>query len=89
MKENEVIEFKKSISEIKEAVISISSILNKHKKGELYFGINNKGNSIYQTITDKTLRDISQVISSNIEPKIYPIIEIIKINNIDCIKVSF
>lgn len=35
MKENETVEFKKSTSEIKEAVIAISAILNKHGRGEL------------------------------------------------------
>ena len=34
--ESETVEFKKSTSELKEAVISISSILNKHMKGDLF-----------------------------------------------------
>jgi len=33
-KESEKLELKKSTSELKEAIISVSSILNKHKKGE-------------------------------------------------------
>ena len=37
--ENEQIEFKKSTSELKEGIISIASILNKHGSGELYFGV--------------------------------------------------
>lgn len=53
-KESEKKELKKSTSELKEAVISIAAILNKHKKGELYFGINNDGTIIGQTITGKT-----------------------------------
>ena len=88
-KETETIEFKKSISELKEGIISIVSILNKHKSGELYFGINNKGNVTKQTITEKTLRDISQTIASHIEPRIYSNIEVIKLDNIECIKISF
>ncbi len=36
-KESEILEFKKSTSELKEAIISIVSILNKHKKGEIIF----------------------------------------------------
>lgn len=39
--ETETLEYKKTTGEMKEAVISIASILNKHQKGELYFGINN------------------------------------------------
>ena len=37
--ETEQIEFKKSTGEMKEAVISIAAILNKHGKGDLYFGV--------------------------------------------------
>ena len=37
--ETEQLEFKKTTSEIKEAVISIAAILNKHGKGKLYFGV--------------------------------------------------
>ena len=38
-KETETLELKKSTSELKEGVVSIAAILNKHGKGELYFGI--------------------------------------------------
>ena len=44
--ESEKLEYKKSISELKEAIISIVSILNKHGMGELFFGINNDGKKI-------------------------------------------
>lgn len=37
--ETEQIEFKKSTGELKEGIISIASILNKHGSGELYFGV--------------------------------------------------
>ena len=85
MEENETLEFKKSTSELKEAIISIAAILNKHKKGKLYFGIDKKGKPIKQTITEKTLRGISQAIANHIEPKIYPEIQ----QQDGCIKISF
>ena len=37
-RESETVEFKKSTSELKEGIISLCSMLNKHKKGFLYFG---------------------------------------------------
>ncbi len=46
MKETEKTEFKKSVSELKESLISIYAILNKHGTGELYFGIKNDGTVI-------------------------------------------
>ena len=73
-KENEVLEYKKSTSELKDGVISIASILNKHNKGSLYFGVRNDGEIVGQQISDKTLREISQAISNFIEPRIFPTI---------------
>ena len=78
LRENEYIELKKSTSELKEAIISIVAILNKHRKGELYFGIKNDGEVVWQDITERTLREISQVIHNSIEPKIYPRIKVKK-----------
>ena len=40
-KESEIFEFKKTTAELKEGVISIVAILNKHGSGELYFGVSN------------------------------------------------
>lgn len=88
-KESETTELKKSTSEIKEAIIAISAMLNKHNHGEVYFGIKNDGCIIGQEVGNRTLRDISRAISENIEPKIYPRIQQIKIDNKICVKVSF
>jgi len=88
-RESEKRELKKSTSELKEAVVSIAAILNKHKKGELYFGIRNDGTAVGLTISGKTVRDVSKTISDHIEPKIYPKVEKITVGNKDCIKVAF
>jgi ATP-dependent DNA helicase RecG len=87
--ESETVELKKSTSERKEAVISISSILNKHNHGELYFGIKNDGTVVGQQVTEKTIRQISQYIAENIEPKIYPEINHTQVKGIDCIHIKF
>ena len=72
--EGESVEFKESTGELKEGVKSIASMLNKNKRAVLYFGITNKGKVIGQEASDRTLRDISQAISFNIEPAIIPTI---------------
>ncbi|MDR1164953.1 MAG: putative DNA binding domain-containing protein [Deltaproteobacteria bacterium] len=87
--ENEKLEFKSSTAELKEAIISISAILNKHNGGELYFGINDNGVPIGIQISTKTLRDISQGIGFHLEPKIYPKISKIIINDKECVHVEF
>lgn len=40
-KESEKLEFKKTTAELKEGIISITAILNKHSSGELFFGVRN------------------------------------------------
>jgi len=87
--ENEKLEFKKSTGELKEAVQSICAMLNKHHHGELYFGIKPDGTPVGQTVTEETLRDISQKIKNFIEPKIYPEINKVVIDGKDCIHVKF
>ena len=56
-RETETLEFKKSTGELKEGIISIGAILNKHQKGELYFGVRPDGTPIGQEISEKTLRE--------------------------------
>jgi ATP-dependent DNA helicase RecG len=87
--ESETLELKKSTSEIKEAIVSIVSILNKHQHGELFFGIKNHGVVIGQNVTEKTIRDVSKSIADHIEPKIYPHISCIEIGGKAYIKVRF
>ncbi len=88
-KESETLELKKSTSELKEGIISIASILNKHKMGQLYFGIKNNGTVIGQQIGQDTIRDISQAISNHIKPMIFPRVETVQLEGNDCIIVEF
>lgn len=88
-RETETLEFKKSTGELKEGIISIGAILNKHQKGELYFGVRPDGTPIGQEISEKTLRDISQAISNHIEPQIFPEIQTVRIDGKECILVRF
>ncbi len=86
--ESETVELKRSTSELKEAIISLGAMLNKHSKGMVYFGINDDGNVLGQQIGKSTLKDISKAISDWIEPKVYPDIQVKKIQGRDCIIVK-
>ncbi len=88
-KESETLELKKSTSELKEAVVAIAAILNKHRKGQLYFGIRNDGKVGGQTISEQTMRDVSRAVAEGIEPRIYPRVEKVRIDGRDCIRVNF
>lgn len=86
--ENETTELKKSTSELKEAVISIVAMLNKHQRGEIWFGIKNDGSVAGQQVSDKTIRDVSKSIADHVEPRIYPVVEQVTIGGKACIKVQ-
>lgn len=89
LKESETVEFKRSTSELKEAIISISSILNKHGKGKVYFGIDDDGAVMGQQIGKSTIKDIAKSIADHIDPKIFPDIRVEKISGKDCVVAEF
>jgi len=76
-KESEQVEFKKSTSLLKEGIVSLVAMLNKHGRGTLYFGVDDEGTLTGQAIGKDTLRDIAQKISEIIHPQIIPTIRII------------
>jgi len=89
MKENESIELKRSLAELKDGLNSIAAILNKHGAGELWFGVRSDGVAVGLEVTEKTLRDLSQTIAAHIEPKIFPHITTEIVSGKSCVKVAF
>jgi len=88
-KESENVEFKKSTGEMKEAMVSIVSILNKHGIGTLYFGVKPNGDIVGQEVSESSLRDVSRAAYESIKPQIYPAITEEVINERHVIKVVF
>lgn len=88
-KETETLEFKKTTGEMREAMISISSMLNKHGIGTLYFGIKPNGDVCGQDVSESSLRDVSRAVYEQIRPQIYPAIEEVVIDGKHLIKVEF
>ena len=68
MIESEILELKKSLSQLKEGVISLSSMLNKKKEGTVIFGINDDSKVIGLSIGKKTKADITHEIQNNLKP---------------------
>ena len=85
--ETEWIEFKKTTGELKEGIISISSMLNKNGYGTLYFGVRDNGDVLGQQIGDRTLREVSQAIANFIKPQIIPTITLELLDEKNVIKV--
>lgn len=67
-KESQTLELKKSLSQLKEGVISLSSMLNKANKGTVYFGIDDDSKIVGLQIGKKTLADITYEIQNNLKP---------------------
>lgn len=70
-------------------MVSISSILNKHGIGTLYFGVKPSGDVIGQDVSESSLRDVSRAVYENIRPQIYPVIEEVVLDHKHLIKVEF
>ena len=72
--ESETLEFKKTTAQLREAVISLCAMLNKHNVGIVYFGIKDDGSVFGHEIGQKTLADISHELRNNLKPT--PVISI-------------
>ena len=87
--ETEVLEFKKTTSELKDSMDDICAMLNKHGYGTLYFGVKPNGDVCGQTVSASSLDDVARYIKDAIEPMIYPQIDKINLDGCDVIKVTF
>ena len=87
--ESEELEFKKTTGEMREAMIDIVAMLNKHEKGTLYFGVSPNGDIKGQQVVESTLRDVSRNVFESIKPQIYPQIQKITIDGCNIIEVKF
>ena len=86
--ESETVEFKTSLAELKQGLISLVAMLNKHGQGELWFGVAPSGQAAGLTITDKTLRDVSQQLAAHVEPRLYPEICTATVARKTCLRVQ-
>lgn len=85
--ETEIVEFKKTTGELKESIISIASMLNKHGYGTIYYGVLDNGEVKGQEIGNRTLREISLAIANYIKPQIIPTITLELLDNKNVVKV--
>ena len=86
--ESETVEFKTSLAELKQGLISLVAMLNKHGQGALWFGIAPSGQPVGLMVTDKTLRDVSQALAAHIEPRLYPEITSVELAGKTCLRVQ-
>jgi ATP-dependent DNA helicase RecG len=85
--ESETVEFKKSTRNLRESVEAICAFANL-RGGYLFFGIKDDASIIGQEVSDDTLKNLANTIQLNTEPKIYPSIERVIIQDKTCIVVT-
>ena len=79
--ETECVEYKESTTELEDAVLALSAMLNKNGYGKAIFGAKNDGTLVGQDIGKDTLKTISQHIQNFVEPRIIPTIDVTELEN--------
>ncbi|MDA2935988.1 helix-turn-helix domain-containing protein [Patescibacteria group bacterium AH-259-L05] len=77
--ESESLELKPSLSQIKEIIQTIAGLVNKNG-GKIIIGAYSKGNILGLQIGKDTIERLTNKISTSLEPKIYPKIEVKEID---------
>lgn len=86
--ESETVEFKTSLAELKQGLVSLAAMLNKHGQADLWFGISPSAKPVGLMANEKTLRDVSQALSAHIEPRLYPEITTLDVAGKTCLRVQ-
>lgn len=73
-REDEFVEFKESLSQLSRGVESLIAMLNKHSKATIFFGVKDNGSVVGVSLGNKTLKDISEIVTSKVKPAIVPTI---------------
>ncbi len=79
--ETEYVEYKESTTELEDAAITLTAMLNKNGSGKVIFGMKDNGTPVGQDIGKTTLKSISQHIHNFIEPRIIPTIDVTELEN--------
>ena len=80
-RESETKEFKKSMSELGEGLISLVAMLNKNGVANVYFGVKDNGDVIGIQLGKNTVKDITDKIYERIEPSVIAKIDILESND--------
>ena len=88
--EDEKQEFKTSLGELDKGIDSLAAMLNKHCKGTIFFGVDNKGEivGLNGQFGEETIKKISSRIQEILKPTIIPEITFDFIDNKKIIKLS-
>jgi ATP-dependent DNA helicase RecG len=86
--ESETVEFKTSLAELTQGLISLVAMLNKHGQADLWFGVSPSGKPVGLMVIEKTLREVSQALGAHIDPRLYPEITSVDVAGKTCLRVQ-
>ncbi len=85
--ESESVKFKKSTSSLREGIETCCAFAN-HHGGYVIFGVDDNGIILGQQVTDDTIKNISNAVKLNTDPKLSPIVEKMVLEGKTCLLVS-
>ncbi len=85
--ESESVEYKRSLSELNEGILSLTAMLNKNGHGTVYFGMDDDGKAVGVDIRKDTLKNITSMVFDSTDPHLIPSVEMIRVDDKDLIKV--
>ena len=87
LRESETIELKASTAQLSRALESLCAFANTNL-GTVFFGIDDSGHAVGQDVRDRTVRNITTDILSQIEPRLFPNIWVEEIQGKSILKVE-
>lgn len=70
LRENETVEFKKSIAQLDKGILGLTAMLNRSNRGTVYFGIDDAGDAVGMEIGESTFEKIRNAVRNYVEPRI-------------------
>ncbi len=75
--ETEEVEYKETVGQEREGIVSMCSMLNRHEHGVVFFGVQNDAVVTGQNIDTDTIGKLSEAIAENLKPEVVPEITVL------------
>ncbi len=86
--ESETVEYKTSLSELREGIISMVAMLNKNGHGDVYFGVRDDGEITGLKVGKDTVKNITSTVFDSTDPHVIPELKVLQEDGLDYVKMS-
>ncbi|MBO4568884.1 MAG: ATP-binding protein [Candidatus Methanomethylophilaceae archaeon] len=86
--ESETVEYKSSLSELREGIISMVAMLNKNGRGDVYFGVRDDGEITGLKIGKDTVKSITSTVFDSTDPHVIPELKVLQEDGLEYVKMS-